>query len=169
MESFISRRSHDDIVAGKDETIASKDETIALLRLQIENERASFASERETLQSLATAAVEAMKPPPLPIRRPRPEAEGPVKEPSTLDLSMVDPTDNEALVMIVKGELPPGQKVSAQSVLRAVERLRDQVIEAHKHREATSSIPAYVQAIPQHVKDRIAQAEREGAAAAVGV
>lgn len=155
---FISRRSHEAIVAGKDEQVA-------LLRFQVgylQDLMSRGETERDSLNSRLVAALTPKLVPIEPSRRRR-EPEALLEEPKTLDLSLVDPNDNEALMIIVSREVPPGTRTNASSMMRSVERLRKQVIAAHEHRMTQVSSPAM---IPSSVVDRIAQAEREGIQAA---
>lgn len=153
---FISRCSHQEIRAADRELIVT-------LRKQIDDQDTRFAAERLTLQSLAENAIAAMKPPVEAPRRRRELEAAPSPTPDTLDLSQIDPADNEALLLIAQREVPQGAKVSASAMMRSVERLREQVIEAHISRSQTASTPAYV---PATIAGKIAAAEEAGRNAA---
>lgn len=153
---FISRRIHAAIVA-------VKDEQIALLRqqlLDVRNDRDRRAQEHADLSTRLVEAIEQRMTPVRPIRRPV-EAAPAEREPESLDLSMVDPNDNEALALIVRREMPPGARVSGTHVMRAIERLREQVIQAHEARTSGAVTAAVVQ-IPERVSNKIEAAKRAG-------
>lgn len=154
---FISRRSHDAIVAEKSAQVALLTEQAQYLKELEQRGRAEKAAlEDKLVDALKVRMVEDA-----PRRRRVPDED--TKAPETLDLSMVDPNDNEALVLIARREMPQGARVSATALLRTVEKLREQVIEAHAARMRGASTPVYV---PQTVSERIAAAEHAGVAAA---
>ena len=159
---FISRRSHAAIVQAKDDQIALLRETLAHAHSAEERER----ERRDGLtEKLVDAVRQTMTPTPAPEpRRRREQPDTPDPEPETLDLSMVDPNDNEALALIARREMVPmGSRVNGVQLMKTIENLRQKVIEAHDARLRTHSGPVYV---PATLKERIAQAEQAGAVAA---
>jgi hypothetical protein len=141
---FISLDSHKEIVKAKDETIAALRETNSALL-----ETISKLSERST----ATPAPMGT------ILRPK-------KKQTPVDLSMVDPNDNEALTTIALREI--GTNCSMTLLQRKVDQIRRQVIQAHEDKQKKSKQPAILNeaapAVPAEVLDVIEDAIRQGKA-----
>jgi hypothetical protein len=158
---FISRSSHEAIVA------AQREQT-ELLRTQLEAANAREEMWRAERAAFDEKLIEAMRPK-MPAMRPRrlTEAEdGPQRsQPETLDLSMVDPNDNEALKLIVLREMPAGARTTAPAFLRSIERLREQVVEARQARNQKAVTPLFV---PERINSRIDGALAAGRDAAQG-
>ncbi len=151
---FISRRSHGAIVAGKDEQLRRLEADVEYLRAELSRSREENASTVEQAFSLMRPQLPGI----VPKRRVQAE-ETSERIPETLDLSQVDPSDNEALVLIARREMPPGSRASATHVMRKVEMLREQVIEAHNAKNKAYTTPAYV---PASVAAKIEAAEQAG-------
>lgn len=156
---FISLLSHGLVVAGKDETIAVQRETIDDLRESLRAERDLRAATEKRILELVEKS---MTPPPAPERRRLHRPEEPSAQPETLDLTMVNPSDNEALALLAMREVPQGAKTSSSALLRSMERIRSQVIEAHAARSRDASTPGI---IPAGVASMISAAEQRGAEA----
>jgi hypothetical protein len=156
---FISRQSHQAIVDGKDEQIN-------LLQLQLgylkELEARSIARADETETKVLNLVQRSMRQPEPVQRRKREPSESEPPAPA-VDLAMVDPNDNETLAHIVRSQIPAGMKTNGSAMLRSVEHLRKQCIEAHEARMERMKTPVYV---PAGVAAMIESAEQDGIKAA---
>jgi hypothetical protein len=141
--------------------VAAKQEQIDYLQDQLAYLRASLNKAKDDSTQQLTRVIEAFKPvpPPETKSRRRTEPDLPEREPETLDLSMVDPTDNDALALIARREIPPGTRMTASGFMRKIENLREAVIEAHQAKTETLKTPAMV---PASVTEKIAAAEEVG-------
>lgn len=152
---FISRKSHEEIRAADRELIAT-------LKQQIVEAEARHQADRASLEGIANTAIEAMKPQPIsvdPRIRRRPVDEAPAAEPKAIDLTLVDPSDTAALLLLAKREMPIGHKGNMVTLQRNMVHLRDQVILAHQRKQKEAATPGF---IPTRVSARIDEAESAG-------
>lgn len=156
----ISRRSHQEIREADRAIIEVLRQQVADAHARYEAAERRHAVEVATLKELAGKAIEVMKPP-APRERSRTLPDPlhfPDKEPE-LDLTMVDPDDAEAIMLIMRREMPIGHKATAGAVLQRARSIRQQIVEAHERKSILARTPGIV---PQNIADRIEAAKNEG-------
>lgn len=153
------------MVEGHARMHAMKDALIDRLREDLDKERTRYADrEKELLDKI----VELMKPPAPPEKRSwfrRAGEEQPDTPPETLDLTQVDENDPEALMFLVKREIPLGMRANGGHLIQSAERLRQQIVAAKRERLKGYSTPAVVP-VSAAVMQQIEEAESAGRAEA---
>lgn len=143
-------------------TLALKDELIAFLRTELSEARADRLRAEEARDAAVSKAIEILTPKPAEastpeVRTPR----EPLPIPETLDLSMVDPTDNAAITTIARSEMPSG-KINASFLVQKIESVRAQVYLAHAAKAERAKEVGTIQEIPDDIAAMIDGAITKG-------
>ena len=130
-----------------------KDEQIALLRAELTHLRAEvLRADQQRDHAIAQL-----------LDRPEPAEVKPRRQaPPTLDLALVDPSDNQAIRDLALSEMPAG-KANASLLLAKMENIRSQVRAAHQAKAARAREVGSVRTeVPQSVQDQIDAAMATG-------
>lgn len=153
---FISIEAHREVIAAKDETIALQRETIA-------NLTESLKSFQEAMAAVRTAASAPR------IARPQ-RARETEEQARPFDYANLDINDQSMLLEAARRELG-GSKVSAQTLIRKAEHIKQRILESRRAKTGEHGAPAPSTAAepPDFIKQSIEQAVQQGIAAATEV
>jgi hypothetical protein len=150
---FVFKSVHLALVALKDEQIKSLRDELSVARTdRLRSEAARDAAVLKAFELLTPKPVEVITPGAR-VREPRPT-------PETLDLSLVDPTDNNAIRDLALNEMPSG-KASANLLMAKMENIRKQVYAAIAAKSARAREVGTIE-MPQSVSDQIDAAMEQG-------
>jgi hypothetical protein len=166
----ISKEAHDAIVASHVREADALRESIISLREQLAAAEERVVKANDALIEMTKAKTPAPVEVPKRSRRPVEDEENlPKRKPTTFDLSLIDPNDNEQIMLLVASEMPPGTKMTGAQAQMCIAKMRRNVIAAHERQHefpTTGPKPPieFVSRIDREIEEARAQgAQRVGA------